>query len=673
MISTRHIQTTLLSSILVLVPLVYYPPLRDYTLGPKLFVFHVLVACILGIWLSQKEISLRTNPIFLPATVFVLFSCLSIIWSTHTDVAILEASKMLSGYTFFFILTHHINPKNILKILKAAVYTSISIAILGICDYINWRPFAIPSAGLPSATLGFRNIAAMYAIQILPWAFLLFVFAKKYNEQILSTLSLLLLSVFLIYTRTRGAWLGIALATLMSFFLTYRFKLSQPNRWFNTHKKRALTMGFIAFFLLCLIPSGLQKQGPQSIDEKKTTIGETIQSVTKQGADRGRFIAWKNTMPLIFDHFVAGVGMGNWSVYYPLYDHGDLITFTSAPERPHNSLLTIWSETGSIGLIAYLWLCATILHQGIKLLKHPDTRYFALAGLASFIAIFIHGLFSFPNERLTPTLFFWLVPGVFVALNPVSKITPALYRTGAIGALLTITLIQCTLTWRFLQFDSHLYKAVRAEESANWMAVSHHTQKALSYGAFHAEGLLLHGYAHNAQGNYSDSFVHYQNAIKKRPNDIQLLNGLAIAAQNTQHLDIAHDAYTKALKTLEDPNTRYNLASLLLQLGKTPEAIEQYTQVLNAEGPSLDLYYHLSLTYFLARQHQHAQNTLKRAFEFAAQDANAHFEWIEALYRKHRNASLASAFYRTFIQFWPQESDRNRAQKRLNELQQITP
>ncbi|MGA1197028.1 MAG: O-antigen ligase family protein [Candidatus Latescibacterota bacterium] len=670
----QQIKTWLIASIFIAVPFIYSPTLKDHTLGPKLFTWQIILLGILILWFVAKEGSFYLPKLAIPALVYTATTLVTSPFATHPDVAYLETSKVVSGLIFFLILCNHLTHQNIPKILSVCIGAGIIVALLGMCDYLGWRPFRIPSAGLPSATLGFRNIAAMYMIQALPFAFALFVTTTKHHKVALTATALTLMGAFLVYTRSRGAWLGFGVASLTTAILWYYLPPTNILPILNRQKQKYIGIASVVFILFITLPSGMQKQGPQSIDEKKTTIGQTIQSATQAGGDRGRLTVWRNTLPLIATHPIWGIGLGNWAVHYPIYDKGTHITFNSAPERPHNTFLSIWAELGSIGLISYLWLCIATIRLGVRQLQNSQTRWVAAAGLASFIAILTHSFFSFPNERITPTLFFWFVPALFVALHPSKKPFPHKLSKGILGILLVITALQLALTWRVIQFDSWLFQATQSERVGNWSAVATQTEKALSYGEFHSEAFILRGYALNTLGDYTTSLSHYQYAIQKRPYDLQLLNGLAISAQSLQQYELAHQTYLKALQIVDSADTRYNLAGLLLLSGHAEDAAKQYTHVLQIEQPSLDLYYHLSLAYFLAHASQKAQKVLQQAFALVPNHAQAHFEWIETLYNRHRKPALASVYYQTFIQFWQGTSqDLEQAQKRLNELQQMKP
>ncbi|MBT3602067.1 MAG: hypothetical protein HN521_03280, partial [Candidatus Latescibacteria bacterium] len=550
---------------------------------------------------------------------------MSTLWAPHTEAALIENTKYLTGFIFFVTIANHLRPQNISHLLTASTATGLFISILVISDFLGYRLINIPSAGLPSATLGYRNIAAMYLIQVLPFAMVLFALAKTRYVTLCSGIAIPLMGACIIYTRTRGAWLGLAIALLLVGFWAYWPARQKTERVF--HKPKWQVIAICALLItLAFLPSGLAKQGPQSIDEKKTTVTTAINSILQKGGDRGRLRTWRNTLQMIQERPTLGVGLGNWSVYYPHYDQGELVTFQVSPERPHNTLLALFSEIGFIGLICFLWFWVATVKMGYQLIQSSDCsrRWIAAAGLTSFIAITIHSMFSFPFERATPTVFFWLIPGLFVVLQNQTRLHSARSTFSIPAFLLFIVIVQLTFTYQLMQFETHMYRAVTAERAANWTRVVTETKSALFYGTFHPEAVHLHGYALNALGNYNDSKEHYQKAVTKRPYDVQILNGLAIAAQNLNDTQTAKTRYRQILTIVNSSDIHYNLAGLFLQTGHPDSAITAYQQVIQMEGPSLDLYYHLTQAYLFNKQVTQATQTLQLAFSNETQAGN-HF------------------------------------------------
>jgi len=70
-----------------------------------------------------------------------------------------------------------------------------------------------------------------------------------------------------------------------------------------------------------------------------------------------RWQYWQASGAMIADHWLTGVGGHNFSQYYPRYMNG------AAPEvvsDPHCILLSIWSQWGLLGIIAFLWAAAAV-------------------------------------------------------------------------------------------------------------------------------------------------------------------------------------------------------------------------------------------------------------------------------------------------------------------------
>lgn len=429
----------------------------------------------------------------------------------------------------------------------------------------------------------------------------------------------------------------------------------------------------MAVLALGALPSGMVKQGPQSLDEKKTTIDTALKSIVQQGGDRGRLTSWKNTLPMIADHPLFGVGLGNWAIALPPYDKGDQITFGAAPENPHSDPLGILAELGLIGFACYLLFSFFVLRQAWRLMQMPDVqiRWIATACFSGFLALWIHSCFDFPRERVVPVMFFWFLPGLIAALSRTgARVSPS--ATKAILPLLClVTLIQIPFTCRIIQFDAHMYRARQAEHRGDWAHVAAETAHARKAGRFHPESLYLSGYALNTLGHFEQARALYAAALPHRPNDIQIHNGLAIAAQNLGRRDEAETHYLRALHLIPSASDiRYNLAGLYLQTGRPLEAAEAYAHVLETESASPEIYHRIALAFLLARQPDRAADWLKQAFDKFPHEGHIHLEWIEGFYRQHRIAGIARQSYQVFIALWPGNAQYAEiARQRLRDLE----
>ncbi|MBL7214920.1 MAG: O-antigen ligase family protein [Phycisphaerae bacterium] len=64
-----------------------------------------------------------------------------------------------------------------------------------------------------------------------------------------------------------------------------------------------------------------------------------------------RWQYWQSTARMIGDHFLTGVGGGNFQFYYPLYKNP---AASETIQDPHNFILSLFSQYGPLGLLAFL-------------------------------------------------------------------------------------------------------------------------------------------------------------------------------------------------------------------------------------------------------------------------------------------------------------------------------
>ncbi len=621
-------------AIIALVPLAYWPPLRDYTLTPKLLVAQVaLVVLFASLWYHRAPI--RTSSLSLPIFAYAALSALSTLWATDTTASLLELIKLFTGVALFLALSATDDTYRRRAVIASVASVSVS-ALLGITQHLDIAPFVIPSAGLPSGTLGFRNVAATVTIQIIPFAIWLF-FRKGANRVAWGT-GLIVLITFLLHTRTRGAWIGLTVAAITWLVLNTERNLKA--------RLRTLVPIVLIGSVLGLIPSQGAKLGPQDIDEKKTSVGDTLTSILEEGGDRGRLTMWRQTMSMIIAN-PMGVGLGNWAIQYPAYDQGQLVTDFGAPSRPHNDLLWIASEVGWGGLAVFIW----ILVVAARIAWHAEAEMsgLAAAALASLIAVVVHACFSFPRDRATPTLLFWFVLGLLSTMDSATRERSSTHWATA-AALVAMTF---ALTTRVAAFEQHLNRAVSLERSADWEGVAAETELALGIGRFHTEAIHLRGYALNTLGQYTDAATHYERYEGFRPYDVQVRNGYAIALQHTGRLEASAAQYRRARDLVAaSTDLDYNLATLLIQAKKPDEAVELLKAIVDRGQGDAGVLFYLGNALALSGQDSQAIQALERATELDQNLSQAWFVLGEIRYRSGDGHGAQEAFM-LFLELHP--------------------
>ncbi len=601
----------------VLIPIVYLPATFDFPLHARLFILQcLLIVGLLGWAIRAFEMGQTScSPLTLPLIVYTGISLASITWSTNPVDGIVQGSRVFAFSFLALLAAHAISPRFIRAVYAAVGVAGAVVSLIGISQYFGWSiANKIPTVGNPSATFGYRNIAASYiVVAILPGAALAWT-ASTRRAQTAGFLSVALMGLFLIYTRTRGAWLGLAGSLFVGIFLLVWIRVRSGSDLIGLARSRTrlllLTAALLVIGLGALLPHSMQREGKFRFDERKTDVVTTLSKTFSPSDSRGRLTVWGHTLEMVMDHPLLGVGLGSWQYEYPRYDRGDWITHNVAPQRPHNDLLWILSETGILGLAAYLWILLTLLKSVRNNIKnHPDSPQTTLIlGISlGILALLGHSMFSFPRERPAPSMMFWMGLGLAVRLaqdrdsdpQPVSLQKPLL---GATAALVGVVLIcGVVLTYRQARFDAHYLQAHLAWRKEAWPSVASETGNALQWGPFNHRALLLRGIAYWKLNRSEDAVEAYGTSLKYHPHEGH--GALAAAYADLGRVEEAASHYRVELDLYpRSAAAAYGLANALASKKDWPGASEAYLKIRQTRPDDLearlglaDAYRHLEL------------------------------------------------------------------------------
>ncbi|MEE2753303.1 MAG: O-antigen ligase family protein, partial [Candidatus Latescibacterota bacterium] len=360
----------------MLVPLIYNP-LGGAFLPVKRIILYGMVAALGVAWmllLRKSDRRWRTTPGMLLGLTYTTVALASVFWSTNRFSALVEATQLIALLTLFVFTLNNFDIHDFSIITRYVAAAGGLVAVVGILQYFGLdiaildtaglRHLRIPSAGLPSGTFSFRNATASFLIGSLPLALLAWHTDPNHKRRNIWFATTIAMAMLLIFTRTRGAWLGIVAGTMVSTL----YLITKKQSPFATIRRKPIQAIAVIFgFLVVIQLSPKKERSPQPFDVVKDSATTALTSILGPDADRGRFTFWGNTLQMISDHPILGVGFGNWEYHYPSYDrHRKWHPSNSEPVRPHNDVLWIWSELGSIGLFGFLGFVGLTLFQSFK-------------------------------------------------------------------------------------------------------------------------------------------------------------------------------------------------------------------------------------------------------------------------------------------------------------------
>ncbi|MCH7763084.1 MAG: tetratricopeptide repeat protein [Candidatus Marinimicrobia bacterium] len=632
-------------AMVILVPLVYSDLVAEITLYPKFIVLALLVLLLSVLWLLkfifEKKAPSFVNPLTLPILFFLIINIVSLNAAVNVNASLFPLAQLFTLIILFFILVNFMTQTRLELLLKVWVITGGVVAVIGICQYLgiglNW----IPSAGNPSSTFAYRNNAAMFLILTLPIGGFLFLTSQKIKNEVIWGFCTSLMFIFLIYTRTRGAWVGLTGATFFSIMIYIILKKNRPHAFidqrkhFKSRTKRIICLVCIGF----IISMSFLDPNIEDLGGKKSEIFSTVTSIIDVGGQSARLGIWKASWDMFADGFnwLTGVGLNNWTLLYPAYAQGHLISFTTIVNRPHNDLIWILTETGIVGFFIYTWLLLTVAYMVFIIIKHNTklkTVLLTISLSTSLLAILGHSLFSFPKERIAISMLFWMIIAFLTYIyNQLPKqsrsnnlfpfkmnsrdLSKALNYVILIG-MLVISTISVEVARRHLLSDFHFKKGYfyferevypgaiqefnRAEEfwynswkssyflglsylkSQNLPASISSFKRCLTYSPYFFNAHYNLGVAYSTSGNFLEAIKHFAYTIVIKPDFAKGYYNLGISWHKFGNEAEAEKNYRLSL--LFDPKLPQvynNLGSILKNRKEYEEALTHFEKALEID------------------------------------------------------------------------------------------
>lgn len=234
------------------------------------------------------------------------------------------------------------------------------------------------------STLDNPNVLGEYFILLIPMAFALFL--KMYGGLRKSFYAACNFIMFacLMYTWSRGAWLGVVLGLV--FFL-----LLKDRRWL-----------VVCVAGLLIMPSVL----PAGILERLTSIGNVKDSSTAY-----RVAVWIGSLRMLKDYWFCGIGLGPdaFLEIYPQYALGG----AGFALHSHNFYLQWMVDMGFVGLFVYLGIIVTGFKQIASVVeKNTLIKNILLAMSGALLGYLLHGMAENLWYNYRMILVFWIYFGI---------------------------------------------------------------------------------------------------------------------------------------------------------------------------------------------------------------------------------------------------------------------
>lgn len=369
---------------LMLVLLVAKPLL--FELNPEIFTaFHAPL--VLGVVLilccflsgSLTTLSRRALVSFGFLTLFTLACWLSRIGDPTGITAHKYVGEITNMWLLFLIGVAAVRTSRDLRDLHLVLLATITV--LAAVSYWHYRlqGWAMP---LPSTYNVDRNEFALTLAAFVPLFLLAVVRARRTALKCLSVISILLIIVCVIPSYSRGAFLALMAAFLLSVKLMRNRKL------------------------YCLIMFLALAAGALRISDSYLERLSSSTDYEKEASAAGRIATYKAALTMFQLAPVMGIGVGNFNENF--WDHcpEEYRVFCAPDKSVHNIYLQVLSETGLVGMSAFLLFLLSVLKPFFRMIlpgNGPQSPHDKLS-------------FAFGSTCLVLLLGYLLLPGAYDSL-----------------------------------------------------------------------------------------------------------------------------------------------------------------------------------------------------------------------------------------------------------------
>jgi len=358
------------------------------------------------------------TPMDFPMLVMVLAIVASIATTSDLNHSLSKIAGLIFGISMFYALVNLLRQERLLKWAVALFFAgSFAFSIVGLLgmptfkvkhlDFLMKIKDMLPRIhfNLPGAESGFSTNAIggtlLLAIPLF-WVLLLLAWNKKTRAQspygfvasLLIAGGLMLTGGVLLLTQSRGAWIGLLVASAILGVMKLRRHIKS---------KRTLVI-VVSLLLIACIMAGF---GLYSFIQTKGLSPGLKQA---EGTLQFRIHVWNICVPLIREHALWGVGLNNFRLQH------EIRYFWSSA---HNQFLHVAVEMGIPALVAYLALLIIAAYMCLYVRKHSKTGWLraTATGLGwGQLAFLFFGITDAIPLGAKVGVFFWLSLALIAAI-----------------------------------------------------------------------------------------------------------------------------------------------------------------------------------------------------------------------------------------------------------------
>lgn len=358
------------------------------------WLFHILVYRDFGM------IKSRQNWLVLGFGIMLL--CSSLRYFDFSFPNFVELLKLLILY--FMVINLVKKPKQVFIIVWFLIFLCLITSVIGVYQYFNNIGLYSPEDKVLriTGTSLDPNDYAMHLVMVFPLLISFFFIARNIIMRLILVMTSILLLSNVIFTFSRGGFVGLGVVIFFSFIILIMQKRIKPIG--------AMALLFSFILLLSFIPA------------RYWTRMLTILNPSEASAS-ARLESWKAGFNMMKDHPIIGVGLGAFPHEYALRASLAADEFkVKIPRFAHNSYIQVGAEIGVIGLTFFLLLILFSFRDILRAQRiFREKNEVVLSELCQFLGVGLMG-YAACGMFLTQAYLtmFWIVVPLIVAIKEIA-------------------------------------------------------------------------------------------------------------------------------------------------------------------------------------------------------------------------------------------------------------
>lgn len=378
------------------------------------------LCCLVLLWIykwitCRNEDNLKISPMDLPIVMFIV-TMFVVLFVNSSDFALaLEGFRAIAQYMLFYFVAIQLvkDVKSARVVVCAFVIIAGLMALHGIYQYIIG--VEMPAGWVDQNEAGVRtrvysiltspNIFASMLTLSTPMAISLVFTANNKKSRIIFGVFALAMTASLVFTFSRGAWIGFAIAIMIYVFLK--------------DKRFLIPCVVLAVLVIFLVPS----------------VGNRISYMLspeyiESSLRGGRLVRWLTGFRILEFYPVFGVGLGAFGGAVSINHETTLLLDTEYIDTFYmdNYFLKTAVESGIVGLTAFVLLMYCVIinsYRAIKTSAGKLDRELSTGIMAGLCGVITHNLVENVFEVPMMTSLFWVfvavIMGIWYTNNPVKN------------------------------------------------------------------------------------------------------------------------------------------------------------------------------------------------------------------------------------------------------------